>query len=153
MEGGKALELPQVRDFVWDFKITANKNAKGRKEKWVLLNDIRKTDQVISQESGIGYIIAKADFKFDRNGSFRNWRNRFQNRTSSSSNPRILKTEAKITDVFAIFIKNRHQLQQGINDRWIARFDQGRNTGGASRNPKYKINLDTIPSENIIRLE
>ena len=142
------------RDFVWDFKIAANKDVKGRKKKWVPLNDIKKTDQVIGQESGIGYIIAKADYKFDTNGSFRKWRDKFQNRMpSTSNNPRTLKTEGKITDVFAIFIKNTKHLKTALKGGWIRVFNQGHNADGSPRPPKYEINLELIPNEFVIRLE
>ncbi len=51
-----------------------------------------------------------------------------------------------------MIIKDRKQIEQGINEKWMGVFRQGRNSDGSPRRPKYKLNLKKIPSKYVITL-
>jgi len=147
----KGKRFDYQKEFVWDFKLESNKDKNGRKKNWAPLNDITQTNRIIQSESGIGYIIAKADFTFD-DGSLQIWRDEKEGRTTARTNSRVLKKRGKVTDLYAIFINNMNQMRKARRDGWIKDFAQGHNIGGASRKLKHQIRLDEIPEEFIIRL-
>jgi len=140
------------RNFVWDLKLESTHSINGRKTTWIALNDITATKRVINQESGIGYIIARVNFTYDQNRDLKRWRDRLEGRTTRGQNSRMLKKHGRITDLSAVFIKNKSQLNRGISEGWIGIFNQGRNIDGTPRKPKYKIRLDDVPEEFIIKL-
>lgn len=138
----KSARFDYQRYFVWDFKMHSTTN------KWALLNDKAKTDQTIEENSGIGYIIAKTNFKYDKSGKLKKWRNALESRNTKGH---ILKSSGKITEIKAVFL-NKSDVKLGIKDGWIKDFNQGKNAGlnGSPRKPKYQINVDKIPKKNII---
>ena len=140
-------------EFVWDFKLEAENGSNGKKTKEIILNDITATNRVLEFEDGIGYIIAKAKFQYDNNGKLRRWRDKKENRKRQHTKSRVLKRRGTITDVFAVFIKNKDELDKAIKSGWISIFNQGENVGGASRKPKYQIKLDKIPKKYLIQIE
>lgn len=148
----KGKRFDYQKEFVWDFKLESNTDSKGKKRIWAPLNDISQTNRIIESESGIGYIIAKADFIFDKNGSLQKWRDKKEEITRVRTNSRVLKKKGRVTDLYAIFIENMKQMRQAKKEGWIKNFNQGRNVGGASRKPKYQMNLSKVPNEFIIRL-
>jgi len=141
-----------AREFTWDFKLDAEYNAKGKKNDDVILNDITATDRILEKESGIGYIIARAKFEYDKSGTLKKWRDQKEKRKSSGRSP-ILKKSCTITDVFAIFLKNKHELEQAIQDGWISIFTQGRQPDNSPRKPKYLLKINKIPIKKMIRLD
>lgn len=140
------------RDFVWDLKVESNFNKDGRPSNWIILNDIKSTKRVIELEAGIGYIIATADFKYDIDGTLRKWRDNLEGRTRPRSNSRVLKKSGSITNIIGIFIKNIKQIDEALDAGWIRIFNQGKNSDGSPREPKYQIRLDKIPDKLVIRL-
>lgn len=133
------------RNYVWDFKMHSKTN------KWMPLNDKAKTDQIIEENSGLGYIIAKADFTYDKSGKLKEWRNKSENRKTEGH---MLKLNGKITEIKAVFL-NKPGIELGIKDGWIKDFNQGKNSGeaGAARKPKYQINVEKIPKKFIIEMD
>jgi len=138
----KSARFDYQRYYVWDFKMHATTS------KWTLLNDKKKTDQTIEENFGIGYIIAKTDFKYDNSGQLKRWRNKIENRKTKGHK---LKSSGKITEIKAVFL-NKSDVILGIREGWIKDFNQGKNSGinAAVRKPKYQINVDEIPKKIII---
>jgi len=138
----KSARFDYQRHFVWDFKMHSNKN------KWALLNDKAKTDQTVEENSGIGYIIAKADFSYDNSGVLKQWRNKMEGRTTQGHK---LKSNGKITSIFAVFL-TKSDIELGVRDGWIKDYNQGRNSGvgAAARKVKYQIDVEGIPQKFII---
>lgn len=139
----KSARFDYQRYYVWDFKMHSTTN------KWALLNDKGKTDQIAEENSGIGYVIAKTDFTYDKAGKLKKWRNSFESRKTKGH---MLKLGGKIVEIKAVFLK-KQDFQTGIQDGWIKDFNQGKNSGksGAVRKPKYQINVDKIPKQYIIK--
>lgn len=141
----KSARFDYQKNYVWDFKVHSNI------KKWMPLNDKEKTDQVIGENSGIGYIIAKADFTYDKSGNLKKWRNKFENRITQGH---MLKLKGKIIEIQAVFL-DKAGMDLGIRDGWIKDFNQGKNSGEAeaTRKPKYQINIEKIPKKFIIEMD
>lgn len=139
------------RDYVWDLKLEATKDSNGHPSNWIILNDIKSTQRVIDLECGLGYIISIVDFTYDSDKKLRQWRDKFENK-KSSTNARILKKHGNVIDLKGIFIRNADQIKRGMNEGWLGTFYQGRNSDGSKRDPKYKIKLDSVPSDFVIKL-
>ncbi len=143
------------REYVWDLKLESNFDKNGKPSDWIILNDKDATNRIINIEAGIGFIIANVDFSFDMNGKLRKWRMALEKNPKKRTGPgktRTLKTDGKITNLKAVIIKDRKQIERGINEKWMGDFYQGRNSDGSPRQPKYKLNLKKIPSEYVITL-
>ncbi|MDH3657079.1 MAG: hypothetical protein OEM77_02975 [Nitrosopumilus sp.] len=141
----KSARFDYQRHYVWDFKMHSNT------KKWAPLNDLEKTNQIAEENSGIGYIIAKADFKYDKSGELKKWRNLVESRNTKGH---ILKSYGRITEIKAIFLK-KLDIELGIQKKWIKEYKQGKNSGvsAASRKPKYQINVEEIPKQFIITMD
>ena len=136
------------RDFVWDFKMHANKEGNGRPKKWAPLNDMEKTDKIVEENLGIGYIIAKADFTYDKSGELKKWRNQIENRTTAGH---MQKSFGSITEIFAVFL-NKSDIESGMRKGWMKEYKQGVNSDGSARKPKYQMNVEEIPKKLIIKI-
>lgn len=150
----KGSRFDYQREYVWDLKLESNYNNVGKHTEWIILNDKQTTDRVIKLESGVGIIIAKANFIFDKNGSLKKWRDKFENKRISrkTANTRILKKIGQVTDIMAVFIKDAVQAESAIKDGWLGIFKQGRNSNGKPRPPKYKIKINDVPNQFVTKL-
>lgn len=143
------------REFVWDLKLESNYDKNGKPSDWIILNDKDATDRIIKLESGIGFIIAKVNFSFDKTGSFRKWRLGFEKKPKKKTGPgksRVLKENGMITEMLAIIIKDEKILEEGVKQGWIGMFNQGRNSDGSPRSPKYQISVKKTPKKFIVKL-
>jgi len=143
------------REYVWDLKLESNFDKNGKASDWIILNDKDATNRIIAIEAGIGFIIAKINFAFDKTGNFRKWREKFENKTKKRTGPgntRTLKIGGMVTELLAVIIKNTGELQQAVSDGWVGEFKQGRNSDGSPRSPKYQMNLKKIPSQFIVKI-
>jgi len=145
------------REFVWDFKLEAEEKSTGKKNNEVILNDIDATDRVLKFEPGIGYIIAKGKFKYDKSGELKKWRNKKEKKKSkivksgAKKRERVLKKRGEITEMFAVFL-NKKDFQKAIKNGWIDEMPQGKQPSGSSRKTKYRMKTDKIPKKFVIRL-
>lgn len=151
----KSSRFDYQREYVWDIKLEANHNINGKPSQWTILNDIRSTNRVIDLESGIGLVIANADFTYDKDGTLRKWREKLEGRESREivKGTRILKKAGQITDLKAIFIPDAKEVQNGMKKGWFGIFKQGRNSNGKPREPKYMIKISDVPPEFITNLK
>ncbi len=143
------------RNFVWDLKLESNYDKDGKKSNWIILNDKDATDRIIKLEDGIGFVIAMVDFSFDINGKLRSWRQKFEKVSKKKTGPgktRVLKKTGKVKEFKVVLLKNYNQIQEGIKEGWFGIFNQGRNSNGEPRPPKYKMNLNKIPEKYIVKL-
>lgn len=147
----KSARFDYQRDYVWDFKMHSKKGGNGRTTEWAILNDAEKTDQILEENLGIGYIIAKADFVYDKSGSLKMWRNEVENRDTEGH---MLKSFGKINEIIAVFL-NESDIKLGIKNGWVKLHNQGKNSGiaGDARKQKYQINVEKIPKKLIIKMD
>jgi len=143
------------REFVWDLKLESNYDKNDKPSDWIILNDKNATDRIIKLEAGIGFIIAKVNFKFDKTGNFRKWRHGFEKKLKKKTGPgksRVLKESGVVTELLAIIIKDEKILEIGVKEGWIGLFKQGRNSDGSPRPPKYMISVKKTPKKFIVKL-
>ena len=143
------------REYVWDLKMESIIDKNGSKTKWVILNDKSATDRIIRDEKGIGFIIAKTKFAFDHDGKVREWREKYENKVPKKTGPgntRVLKTKGNVLELLAIIIQDKKEIEKAIKNGWIGIFKQGRNSNGDPRPPKYQMNVEKIPQDNIVQL-
>lgn len=143
------------REFVWDLKMESIKDRNGKKTKIIILNDQSATDRIIKDEKGIGFIISKTEFSFDLDGGLKTWKNKFEDKIIKKAGPgkaRTLKTNGNVQEIISVLIQGEKEMEKAIEDGWISLFKQGRNSNGEPRPPKYQMNLEKIPRENIVKL-
>jgi len=143
------------RNYVWDLKLESNYDKNGNKSNWIILNDKEATDRIIKLEAGIGFVIAMVDFSFDIDGKLRKWREGLENIPRKRTGPgktRVLKKAGKVIEFKVVLIRNYNQILEGIDEGWFGVFNQGRNSNGQPRPPKYKINLNKIPEKYVVKL-
>jgi hypothetical protein len=144
------------REFVWDLKMESMKDKAGLKTKTVILNDKVATDRIIKDEKVIGFIIAKTEFSFDLDGKLKKWRNEFEKKISKKTGPgktRMLKTNGNVQEILAVLIEGEIEIKKALETGWISIFNQGRNSNGNPRAPKYQMHLEKIPSKNIVKIQ
>lgn len=131
-----------------DAKFHAWENAKGEANYHVPLNDARAIRDCI-EEHGVFYLlVAKADCKYDRDGSFKEWSYQLAGKkpTSNSKNSRIRKTGASVREYSVYAITEAHlpvddESQNADGKARLKVFSQGKQQSGASRAEKYSLNI------------
>lgn len=124
----------------WDFKAKAIKSDDHRS----ILNDKAAVDESVRKHGAHGVIIALCDVDYnDENRSFQKWHDELKGKKSKytlarekrTSISRYRKTGAVLREIlFAVLTaKNMHLLDT---------YNQGRNSNGAPRPPKYMLNFD-----------
>lgn len=149
----KSSRIDYQRYYNWDLKVHSVKDKNGKAQNSIPLNDKMSMDRIISTESGLGFIIAYVDFSFDVNGVLQGWRDRFEGRTKKhSKRHHVMKKSGHVINMRGLFLKSSKMVKDGEKNGWIKIFKQGRQPTGASRKPKYMINLDKVPSDLFIEL-
>ncbi len=132
--------------FVWDLKVHSN-DAVGD----VILNDAKAIDACFDQRGGVGFIILCGDADWDESGSFANW-HRQQKRKSQGGkdstyvrsgkdrSSRMRKQAFTPTHIKVIFFHATRPSEEARKATGLLKvFNQGKNPGERSRNPKYML--------------
>jgi hypothetical protein len=136
------------KNFVWDFKAHPCKNAKGKINDPMILNDSEALDHCIQQYQGIGFIVVHGEAIFDSSGEFKAWHDELKGGHSSYEKERIQrgapsrkrKCAFEIDHIEALFFGDHTILKKGVDDNWITFFQEGmRNADGSPRRPKYAL--------------
>ncbi|MBU4030890.1 hypothetical protein KJ756_01905 [Patescibacteria group bacterium] len=150
------VEFDGFSEIPWDFKAHPRKNAKGKINTSVIINDRQAIVEAIKQHSSVGLILAIGDAEFnDENRNFQIWHKKLKGKMSDYEKKRILrkapsrlrKTSFKLKEVVLILIdkkviKKLNSFQEGF-----------RNSDGSPRHAKILLNLDNIVSIKTIRPE
>ena len=143
------------RNYVWDLKLESILDKNGKKSSWIILNDKIATDRILNLEAGIGFVIAMVNFSFDIDGKLRKWRETFEKIPKKHTGPgktRVLKKSGKVIEFKIVLLRNYNQIKEGFEEGWFGKFNQGRNSDGRPRPPKYMINMNTIPEKYVVKL-
>ena len=126
----------------WDMKASAIKTNNQK----IILNDKEAMDLSIEQNEYHGEIIALCDVEYnDSDRSFQKWHNELkggeskyeQERKKRTSNSRYRKTKAELWKIILLLInKNTSDI--------LSIYNQGRNSNGLTRQPKYMLDIETI---------
>lgn len=126
----------------WDLKSKAIRSDDHR----AILNDMNSMDQSISNDTYHGVVLALCDVEYnDADRSFQRWHDTLKGgkskyvreRESRSTISRYRKTHAKVVEIqFLVFDKD--------NVKELNVFNQGRNSNGKPRAPKYMLDLEKV---------
>lgn len=140
---------------VFDIKV----HSIGRsRDLW--LNDVEAVEAAVLQAGGLGFVIVSGHPEFDHDGSFREWHQELKGEPSAYSvereergaSPRMRKAGFEVTGVEIVFIDGIDALRRGQKDGWLRVKQQGRQSGGGMRRPKYGLVLSKIPDDVRVRL-
>ncbi len=137
---GKIENIKEIYDYVWD---------EYRKEKTiVIINDKEAIDNAVNEYGYIGVIIAVGDAKYnDMDRTFQKWVENLKGgksdyekeRIKRGASSRLRKVSFNLHDI--LFIKiSKNELGK------LKIYNQGRNSNGSKREPKYELDLKDINS-------
>jgi hypothetical protein len=136
---------------VWDLKVHAA--LKGDAP----LNAIDAVDAVLSSGRGLGFIVLSGTVEYD-DGAFRQWHRerrlaqgkvpakrhrpkRFERKSKTAFTPRLLQ---------AFYIPDRRTLEQAERTGAIRVLNQGRQTDGSPRHPKWAMSIRTAAVSSLL---
>lgn len=148
------VEFDGFSEIPWDFKAHPDKNANGKNNKNIIVNDSSAITKAIKQFGGAGIILAIGDAKYnDENRSFQIWHQKLKGGFSDFEKKRILreapsrlrKTAFKLKEIKLILLDDK-------TVRELDSFQEGfRNSNGNPRNAKVLLNLDDVHPIKIIK--
>lgn len=136
------VSLDAKRSINWDLKAKAIKSDDHK----AILNDCQAIDLAIERDGAYGVIVALCDVEYnDENRSFQLWHTELKGGLSAYEKQRIKrtaisryrKTRAVLTEIHFIVI-------DALSKRHLGQMNQGRNSNGKPRPPKYMIDLEKI---------
>ena len=150
------VEFDGFSEIPWDFKAHPRKNANGKINSSVIINDRQAIVEAIKQYGGVGLILAIGDAEFnDEDRNFQIWHKKLKGKMSDYEKKRILrkapsrlrKTSFKLKEIVLILldkqaIKKLNSFQEGF-----------RNSDGSLRRAKILLNLNSVTSIKTIRPE
>lgn len=138
-------------DYLWDARLKSSESNSS----WVPLTDVRNIDKNFADETGFGLIIIIVLYKYDEDGSFREWHEKEKGGSSEYTKkielegrkPRRRKTYAFLIEGNAYYFPSYEDFRSGVQQGWL---DEDfartmRNSNENSRNPKYAIDWVNIP--------
>jgi hypothetical protein len=126
----------------WDLKAKAIKSDDRRS----ILNDVDAMNMSIQEYGAHGLIIALCDVEYnDANRSFQNWHQKLKGEKSKyeiareqrTSVSRYRKTRAELQEILFLVVNSKNLSFLGIHQ-------QGRNSNGKPRPPKYMLDYELI---------
>ena len=99
------------------------------------------------------FLFVSVSYRFKKNLTPRttNRRTKVPKKTGPG-NTRVLKTKGNVLELLAIIIQDKKEIEKAIKNGWIGIFKQGRNSNGDPRPPKYQMNVEKIPQDNVVQL-
>lgn len=125
-----------VNNAIWDFKAHTEFDAKGRVKTECPLNDSDSIDDAVK---GGGFGLVVLCVQSDRTIAFARWHKKF--RGQSGEPTRKLVEWFKPTSFDYYWIPNQERLKEAIERGEIKDFNQGKNSNGKPRPPKYTLVL------------
>jgi hypothetical protein len=138
------------RQHVWDLKAHSSDASP-----WAPLNDIEAVRGCIADHDGIGFIVISGACQYDEEGTFRAWHdalkgaksNYTKQRERRGARPRRRKASFEPNRLVAFRLGSHDDLGRALREGWMGVFQEGmRNSNGAARRPKVKVNLGVIPA-------
>ncbi len=138
------VEFDGFSEIPWDFKAHPNKNANGKENESIIVNDRRAIIKAIKQFGGAGLILATGDAKYnDEDRSFQIWHKELKGGLSKYEKQRILRKAPSRLRKTAFTLK---EIRLIVLDNKILKeldsFQEGfRNSDGSPRKAKVLLNL------------
>ncbi|MDO4242833.1 MAG: hypothetical protein Q4C85_03595 [Actinomyces sp.] len=137
-------EFDYQRHFVWDLKTHAQPglSSPAGVAGQTLLNDKEAMERCVDEKGALGFLVLSGRPSFEGLADFDSWHRNLRGKpTSCSPKPRRLKTALHPVVVEAYVFAGTGSLQEAGDARVLASFNQGRQTSGARRRPKYRMDL------------
>jgi hypothetical protein len=122
----------------WDLKVHSLKNSKSKPNPSSQLNDKEAIREAIG-DGGIGFIILSGIPTYDP--EFTMWHKKFRGNISIEFG-RTLKKSFQSERIDFFYIKNRIVLDSVIKKGIISDFNQGKQSTGEARKPKFMLNIE-----------
>ena len=143
-------------NYVWDPRFSSHDKTD------VILGDVDEYGEIIKKNGGIGVLVVDAAATPDTHENFRRWQEEQKGKLSEYSIRREIegrparerKSAYMIRKIFAYFF-TLDNLQKGVIDGWADdTFQQSmRNADGSSRNSKYRLKINLVPSEYLLLIK
>lgn len=132
---------------VFDIKV----HSEGSSSLW--LNDAEAVETAVLRTGGIGFIIVHGEAEADEDGAFRQWhdqqkgeRTRYSvEREARGASPRRRKTAFQRTGLEVIHLTGIDSMRDAVQEGWLSLREQGRQSSGGTRRPKYQLVLSRVP--------
>ena len=144
-------------DIPRDLKAHVTHDSKGSKNKFTPLNDQSAIINAIQEHGGIGFVVFSGQAEFDHDGSFKHWHDELKGKKSKyvaqrerEGRPsRMRKQSFTLEEIVVVDFTSASEIEEGLRDGWIKPFNQGRNSDGTPREPKYMLSLSDVPEKYI----
>jgi len=132
--------------FNWDLKASSNSTTT------VILNDKVGMDHSLKKYGSHGEVIARFDVEYDNDGSFKEWHSNLKGGKSKyelkreirTDKSRLRKVKAELSSIYFIVIEKTDNLLI---------MNQGINSNGKSRRPKYSFDIKKIDNFDHYKLQ
>lgn len=134
------------KNIPWDFKCHIQNDVDGKEKTKLIINDKVAINNAIEQYGSIGLVIGLGHAEYnDKDRTFQNWVEELKGgkseyekeRIERGASSRLRKVEFKFNDI--IFVKIN---KENLKDLEI--YNQGRNSNGNPREPKYELDLKNL---------
>jgi len=150
------VEFDGFSEIPWDFKVHPNKNANGKDNKSVIVNDSLAIAEAIKKFGAAGLILASGDAKYnDEDRSFQIWHQELKGGLSKYEKERILrKAPSRLRKTVFRLDKIDLILLDDETVKGLRSFQEGfRNSDGSPRNAKVLLDLENITPTKIIKFK
>lgn len=150
------VEFDAFGTFSWDFKAHSSKNHDGSTRNIVIMNDAEAIQTAMEEHGHYGLILAIGDVTYnDDNRTFKQWHDQLKGgaskyerkRVQRGAGSRIRKTRFVLSEMRFIC------LDAALLEQCGKLHNQGRNSDGSSRKPKFSVNTTKIPDDALLGVE
>lgn len=134
-----------VNGTVWDFKAHTEVDGAGKPKTECPLNDSESIEEAVTA-GGFGLVVLCVESK--RTIEFAEWHKKFRGKSGSPTRKLVEWFSTISLDFY--WIPNRSRLKTALANGEIKDFNQGKNSNGKPRPPKYSLVLDKARKSDLI---
>jgi hypothetical protein len=140
------VKFDAFKNIPWDFKCHIQNDSNGKEKTELIINDKEAINNAIEQYGSIGLVIGLGDAEYnDKDRTFQNWVDELKGgksdyekeRIERGANSRLRKVAFNLKVI--IFVKINKE-----NLKYLGTYNQGRNSNGKPRPPKYELDLKNL---------
>lgn len=147
-----------VEGMTIDFKSHIKNKPNGGPNNWVILNDQRAIKDTIEGIGKINFLVISGEAEFDKDGDFKRWHDDLKGKKSNyvkqreyDNRPsRMRKKSINFNEIVIIEFSDLNIFERAKEEGWLRDYNQGRNSNGNPREPKYMLKIEEIPDKHIL---